>query len=144
MQGADKNYTPPKAHVADVEPLRLPMPREVGISVFLLYAAIVLIAVGYMVTSKRTWPPYFEYGLVVAAPLWALVPYFISKRSRVARVVLLVIVLFALLGTALNLVSHAHGPTIPRPLAWASLILRVIAVCLLYTKPANAWFNRRP
>ena len=143
MQGADQNYAPPKAHVADVEPIHLPMPREVGIAVFSLYAAIVLIVVGHLAGSKHSWPPYFGYGLGVATPLWALIPYFVSKGSRAARVVLLVVVLLAMLATALNLVLHVYGPTISRPLAWASLILRVIAVCLVYTKPANAWFKRR-
>jgi len=142
MQGADNNYAPPKAQVADVVPLiRLRLPGEVLIAVFLLYAVIGLIATGYVVADKRLWPPYFEYGLVLTGALWMLIPYFISRRSRVARVVLLVLVLFALLGTALNLVFHVHGPTIPRPMAWAAVVLRVIAICLLYTKPANAWFK---
>jgi hypothetical protein len=143
MQGADQNYAPPKALVADVGPIPLPTPREVWIAVFLLYAVLVLVAIGYMAADKRLWSPYFEYGLVVAAPLWALVPYFISRRSRVARGVLLVVVLFALLGTALNLVLQVHSPTIPRSMAWASLVMRGIALCLLYTKPANAWFKGR-
>jgi hypothetical protein len=141
MQGADKNYAPPKARVADVETVRVPMPREVWIAIFLLYAVLVLIATGYVVASKRLWPPYFEYGLVAVGALWALVPYFIGRRNRVARVVLLIVVLLALVGTVLNLVLHVHGPTIPRPMAWAALVMRVIALCLLYTRPANAWFS---
>jgi hypothetical protein len=143
MQGADKNYAPPKARIADIEPVRLPMPREVWIAVSLLYVAIVLIVAGYIATSK-SWPAYTGYAIAAVGVLWALVPYFISRRNRVARGVLLALVLIALLSTALNLVLHVRGSALPRPLAWAALVMRVIAVCLLYTKPANAWFNRRP
>ena len=83
MQGADNNYAPPKAQVADVEPLiRLRLPGEVLIAVFLLYAVIGLIATGYVVADKRLWPPYFEYGLVLTGALWVLIPYFISGQRH--------------------------------------------------------------
>jgi hypothetical protein len=144
MQGADKNYAPPKAHVTDPAPLVTPpMPLQVRVAVYLLYAQIALVMVSTFVVLQKTLPFYGQLSGVGTVAIWALVPYLISKSSRLARGILVVLVLLAVAGTAVTLSLHLHVSTIPRSMSWIAFALRVIALCLLFTKPANAWFKRR-
>jgi hypothetical protein len=140
MQEADNNYAPPKAHVADLERPQPPPPREIRVAVFLLYTSLVMTATA--VFQINAFPllqsAVFGCALLIA---WGLA-YFVGKRSKVARGALLAIVLLAVAGTVFNVFMHVHPPTmIIRPIGWANLTVRVIAVCLVYTRPANAWFR---
>jgi hypothetical protein len=144
MHQANHNYAPPKAPVADPAPsVTPPMPSQVRVAVYLLYAQIALVMVSTFAVLQKTLPFYGQLSGVGTVAIWALVPYFISKASRLARVILVVLVLLAVAGTAVTLSLHLHVSTIPRSISWIAFALRVIATGLLFTKPANAWFKRK-
>jgi hypothetical protein len=111
MQGADNNYAPPKAAVADVQPedvVNKP-PAVVG-ALILLWIFAGMTAVGSLILSFEKKPSGPVTSLITFAVI-ALLAVCIGRRSRTARVVLLVLAVVVLLGGGITVVeiAQAHG-----------------------------------
>ena len=144
MQGADNNYAPPKARIADVQPENLVnTPPSVVRAVILLWVFAALTALGSITLSlkKRSSESLVSLTIFVVMVLLA---YCVGKRSRGARRVLLVLVGFMLFGAGMRAlaVAKTHGSLSISEMS-VSALLALYAV-LLFTPRANAWFGRRP
>jgi hypothetical protein len=141
MQGADKNYAPPKAPVADlVSENDGKMPPAVLGAVILLWTLTGLMAVAAVelfIQHRLTAP---STMLLMAMALFA---YYIGKRSRIARIVFVVFSVIML--SAAFLILTGRMTHWPRPLTGIELALGwIICWCLLFTPRASVWFDRRP
>lgn len=142
-------YTPPEAPVADAPVAGLPRPRNVGVAVWLLWIHFVVnIAARVYATVSTSSGIGVVAGLVtlsiicvIAFGLAFWIFGAIAKGRRWARVVGAVIVLIHvadIVGMALGGISLFGG------LAYfAELSLQGVAVVLLFTPSANAWFRPR-
>jgi hypothetical protein len=140
MQGADKNYAPPKAPIADLRSAndgRMP-PAVLGAVIF-LWMLTGLMALGSVVLfiQHRLTAPSSTLSMAMA-----LLAYCIGKRSRTARIVFAVF--SAIMLTAIFVLLTGSMTHWPKPLAGLGLALVwIICWCLLFTPRANAWFKNR-
>jgi hypothetical protein len=143
MQGADNNYSPPKAAVADVEPANhAKTPPEVVGAVTVLWTLAGWTAVGSLALIRQTRPASLAGSLLVVMVL-SILAYCIGKRSRGARIVLLVFVGFLSFGVSTQVLSLAIEHR-SQPLGEIAISL-VVVTCsgMLFTRRANAWFRPR-
>jgi hypothetical protein len=144
MQGAENNnYAPPKAAVADLQPENVVnKPPAVLRALTLLWNFAALTALGSLLLFFKKKPSESVISLVVFAVI-ALLGVCISKRSRVARVVLLVLAVIVLLGGGITVIEIAqtHGR---QPIGRiAAAVLLALSAGMLFTPRANAWFKTR-
>jgi FtsH-binding integral membrane protein len=145
MQGADnKNYAPPKAAVADVQPEDvLNKPPAVFGALILLWIFTGMTAAGSLLLLFQKKPAESVSSLIVFV-LIALLTVSIGRRSRAARGVFLVLAVVMLLGGGITVtqIAQTHGR---QPIGRiAATVLLVLSAGILFTPRANAWFNRRP
>jgi hypothetical protein len=130
------------------------MPRQVQLAVGLLclhFATSIAIGVPKFAGAVNIAPPIIPQAAAAIivwsafaffALLIALLIYFIGRGSPAARLILLVFVAVEVLAFAVRLVQHSSG-LLQLPAALGMVALRVTALVLVYTKPSNAWFERR-
>jgi K+-sensing histidine kinase KdpD len=116
-------------------------PKQVVNGLILLYIAFIL----SMVTDWLD-----GIGAVPFIVLFLFISFFISSTNqgkKWARIVMLVLILFNLLLFTSNIIQLINNSekekftTLVMVLYAAEIIVEVIALVLLFSKPANAWFR---
>jgi len=158
----DDRYAPPSATVADIEslPESLARPRLVTIGICLLWGEIALAIPGLVYsifTPLEEDPDVSTYwvhvgGLVVQFAFFALSVFLTQmswKGRNWARIVTLVLLIFGLVMTMFGYaVSYlVLNQPLDIGLSWESAVyllqtlLDIVAVWLLFTPGANAWYR---
>jgi hypothetical protein len=163
---ANNPYSPPGADVSD-QVLTVPigaMPRTVllglGIhaviaayalySTFVRYTAPQFSTLFERVSEQGTWLLFWQFGLpltLLVLQVTAIV--FAFRRKQWARITLLVLLAWGILTSLMSMYAFSLRPGMlgrvltPILVLWGVLIVRGVAVGLLFTPSANAWFRPR-
>ena len=141
MQGADDNYAPPKALIADVLPEdEVNKPLAVFVALILLWMFVALTALGSLSFFLKKRPSESVTSLIVFVVLASL-GVCISKRSRAARIVYLVLAVIVSLGTGMKVIEGAVPHGRPQINQIAITVLLALSAVMLFTKRANSWFE---
>ena len=141
MQKAGNNYAPPKAAIADVEPANhAKTPPEVVGAVTVLWTLAGWTALGSLTLLRQTRPA-GQVGSLLVVMVLSILAYCIGKRSRGARIVLLVFVGLLSFGVCSQVLSLAIEHR-SQPLGEIAISL-VVVTCsgALFTRRASAWFK---
>jgi hypothetical protein len=146
----DRNpYSPPKAPVADAPIAELPRPRNVRVAVWLLWISVVLnIAAGVIATVSTSSAIDGLAGILTLSTVCAIafglafwIFGAIARGRRWARIVgtAIVLLLFADMAGA----GFSGIPLLSALTYLVEFSLQAVAVALLFTPSANAWFRPR-
>ncbi|WP_183561652.1 hypothetical protein [Mucilaginibacter sp. SP1R1] len=117
-------------------------PKQVANAIILLYVAFIL-------SMTTDWLD--GISVVPFIVVFLLISFLISSTgqgTKWARIVMLILIVFNVLSFVFNiaqLLSHSvkeRFTNLVMPLYTVEVILEIIALTFLFSKPANAWFNR--
>ncbi len=122
-------------------------PMTVTRAVTLLYVSVVLgllTAIGTTIWSAYRGALHVGGPLTVEILVWFVFLYFtykIGQRANWARIVMLILIIITVIMKLISLGFVFSLSFFIGLLLLAIVVLQVIALCFLFSKPANAWFK---
>jgi hypothetical protein len=143
-------YSPPKAAVRDrpAVPVLLERPKHITVAIWLLWTSLAFgIPLGYFDYLRVEDEEYSALSLVMGGVflvIGILLNIFITRRHNWARVVYVALVAISLAFVPFLVTEWVDHPFYEVALTVATIVLDVIVVYLLFTKPGSLWFRFHP
>src|SRR5688572_21932016 len=146
-------YAPPATAVSDAPIFpEMPRPWQVKLSLWLIVAALALVIVSLALEIMRTIRMGFGFlsvdvpGLMVMGGLIAgvvlMLAWCINRGHRWARIVYSAFAALFLIAALRDLPALFRPTWYDGAILSLALVLAAISVCLIFTPPSNAWFQR--
>jgi hypothetical protein len=145
---ANNPYTPPRSAVRDLGPDRAiaERPKQVTYAIWMLWLTFLVGLPAMVYEYQRSTPTQSSVFVLLIFAVMSVVSIvlivFIYRGHNWARVLMLVLIGLALLFFFAILGTYLQYPLLPLASNIAVIVLDVIALYLLFTRPGRLWFRK--
>jgi hypothetical protein len=145
---ANDPYTPPKAAVRDLGPDRAiaERPKQVTYAVWMLWLTFLVGLPAIVYEYQRATPEQLSVFLLLIFAVMSVVSIvlivFTYRGHNWARILMLVLISLALISFFALFGAYLQYPLLPLASNIAVMVLDVLALYLLFTRPGRLWFRK--